>query len=193
MIPGLFPLSGPANPRYRHRFSRIPVYLRDDALDRRDMVRPGLCTFHPVEYLVPGPVQADLFVHANDAVCHPGHSQVGNVARTLGENAFVRGLYVGMGPGDKACPAIQVEAQGFLLPGGFGMEIDQDNGAPGLIPGGKVCGYTAFGNGVKGFEGAINGGHGFPALEVDHQPGGVVFFGLIPAMSHSSGRIIGGA
>ena len=47
-----------------------------------------------------------------------GHTGIGEVGRAAGQDAFIGGLYMGMGAGAGGDQAVEVEAHGHFLGGG---------------------------------------------------------------------------
>ncbi len=127
---------------------------------------------------------ADFRLHADDGVNRSGHTQVGDIARSLWKNPLVGGRYVGMGAGDHARPAVQVPGQGFLLLGGFGVKIDYDKG-PGMLT-------SRLGDQFVGSpERTVDGIEPFPSLQVDHHPFEGPAFYVEKPFARKAGGIVG--
>ena len=66
---------------------------------------------------------------ADDGVAAAGHAGVGDVGRAPGQDPLVGGRDVGVRADDGRDPAVEVPAQGLLLRGRLGVEVDDDDRA----------------------------------------------------------------
>ena len=112
------------------------------------------------------PRQDGLRVEADDAPDGPVMPEVGLVGRAVGQDPFVAGHDVGVGPGDDADPPIEVQAKGVLLRGQLAVEVDQADGRQRL---GRLVEEA-----VRVGERVLDRLHVGPALEVDHRDVGAV-------------------
>ncbi len=130
-------------------------------------------------------LQGLLLPDADDRAVAAGHPRVGDVGRAAGEDLLVGGRDVGVGPDDGRNAAVEVPAEGLLLRGRLGVEVDDDDRR--LLPQGLDLG-------VRPAEGAVDGFHEDPALEIED--GDLDAAAVLEDIAAAAGvalRIIGGA
>jgi len=137
--------------------------LRIDAEQRAHDGGAPLGGLHLVGDLGEEAADANVAVHADDGVDGAGHAKVGEVAGSFWKRALVGGGHVGMGARDDGGAAIEVPGKGFFFFVGFGVEVDNDEGA-GVFA-------SSIGEDLVGFcEGAVDVVQFAAALEVDDKP-----------------------
>jgi hypothetical protein len=124
--------------------------------------------------------QDAIWPHTDHAVVPSGHSDIRNVRRAAWKYALIRGLHVSMRAYNRRNPAVQVKAQGLLLRGGLCVKVDQHK-----------RGVYFFQQGVSAPEGAIDGRHKNPPLEVQNREALPLLFQRQSPPARTERRIVG--
>ena len=114
-------------PSDRAGFARLRIDLDENAGQEQAVARR-------LEALRPRrqePLEGLLAGDADDGVAAAGHAGVGDVGRAAGQDPLVRRRDVGVRADDGRDPAVEVPAEGLLLGGRLGVEIDDDDGRHG--------------------------------------------------------------